>query len=79
VQGVGFRWWTRSHALRLGVTGTVRNCTDGSVEVHLRGPGDAIAKMKQYLRSGPPGARVEAIEEIEVAGPLPSDGFTILR
>ena len=37
VQGVGFRWWTRRTAERLSLYGSVRNLTDGSVEVHVTG------------------------------------------
>lgn len=33
VQGVGFRWWTRSRALELGLVGHARNMDDGRVEV----------------------------------------------
>ena len=33
VQGVGFRWWTRSRALELGLTGYAANRPDGRVQV----------------------------------------------
>ncbi|WP_030164362.1 acylphosphatase [Spirillospora albida] len=38
VQGVGFRWWVRSRALELGLTGTAANLRDGRVEVVAEGP-----------------------------------------
>lgn len=78
VQGVGFRWWVRAQATRLGLAGTVRNRDDGSVEVHLRGPASAVASMRDLLSHGPPGARVDAVEEHPFAE-LPSDAFTIVR
>ena len=37
VQGVGFRFQVKMLADRLGVTGTVRNMYDGSVEVCIQG------------------------------------------
>lgn len=64
VQGVGFRWWTRSLAQRLGVSGTVRNHPDGSVEVCAEGPDEALDALHRELQHGPPGAVVEAVEEI---------------
>ena len=64
VQGVGFRWWTRSLADRLGLEGGVRNCEDGTVEVQVRGLADRIAEFRSALTEGPPGARVEVVEEI---------------
>lgn len=33
VQGVGFRWWTRSRALELGLVGSATNHADGRVLV----------------------------------------------
>ncbi|MGB3186817.1 MAG: acylphosphatase [Ornithinimicrobium sp.] len=37
VQGVGFRWWTRSQALQRGLVGYARNLSDGRVEVCAQG------------------------------------------
>jgi len=71
VQGVGFRWWTRRVATQLGLRGTVRNRLDGSVEVRAEGPRDSVDRLREVLRQGPPGARVTAVEEFDVTGPLP--------
>ena len=67
VQGVGFRWWTRAQALRLGLAGTVRNADDGSVEVQARGTDHAVAELERLLNEGPPHARVRAVERFEPA------------
>ena len=45
VQGVGFRWTSRSVANRLGVTGWVRNEWDGSVSAEIQGTGEQIAEF----------------------------------
>jgi acylphosphatase len=78
VQGVGFRWWTRSQARRLGLFGSVRNCEDGSVEVQVRGPSEAVAHFEQLLQQGPNGAHVVFLEELPPKQ-MPHDGFSILR
>jgi acylphosphatase len=65
VQNVGFRWWTARHARVLGVVGTVRNRPDGSVEVVAAGPPEAVQRLAGLLASGPPGANVEAVEELD--------------
>jgi acylphosphatase len=72
VQGVGFRWWTRSLAARLGVSGTVRNLPDGSVVVHARATDDQLGRLRSELANGPPGARVASVEPL----PFSPDGFT---
>ena len=64
VQGVGFRWYTRRQAHQLGLRGYVRNCYDGTVEVMLAGPVEAVDEMCRWLEVGPPGARVDRTERL---------------
>ena len=52
VQGVGFRWWTRSRALELGLTGYASNRPDGRVQVVAQGTRDACEQLLRLLRSG---------------------------
>ena len=59
VQGVFFRAWAQGHARELGISGWIRNCPDGSVEAHLTGEEDAVARMIERMRSGPSNARVD--------------------
>jgi acylphosphatase len=80
VQGVGFRWFVRERARRLGLSGWVRNLPDGSVEVAAAGEASQVTQLRDALQRGPSGANVERLEEI--AGPLdppPSEPFGILR
>jgi acylphosphatase len=51
VQGVGFRWWTRSQALRLGLVGSASNLPDGRVEVVAEGPRVACDQLLKLLES----------------------------
>ncbi len=79
VQGVGFRWYVRDHARRLGIAGTVRNGADGTVEVHAAAPETTLAAFRMILFSGPPGADVERlVDTTPSVAPLPSP-FVILR
>jgi acylphosphatase len=65
VQGVGFRWWARGEARRLGLDGWVRNRRDGSVEVQAAGPAAAVEELIALCREGPLGAAVTAVERTE--------------
>ena len=76
VQGVFFRQSAAERARELGVSGWVRNCSDGSVEVHLSGTAESVEAMTDWLRRGPPSARVERVE-VEDAQPEPGDGFAV--
>lgn len=62
VQGVNFRYYTRQQARRLLLTGWVRNRVDGSVEVIAEGKREALEQLLDFLRTGPPSARVEGVE-----------------
>ncbi len=79
VQGVFFRAWTREVAAELGLRGTVRNRSDGSVETHAAGSARAMEQFEDRLWKGPPSARVEGVELIDSADPLPDGEFRILR
>lgn len=76
VQGVGFRWWTRSLAERLGIEGSVRNEADGSVIVRARGSADVMEQLESELAHGPPGAKVRQLDIVHVPFP-PVEGFRI--
>jgi acylphosphatase len=68
VQGVGFRYATVRAAMRLGVTGWVRNRRDGSVEAVVQGPPEAVEALIVWARRGPDSAVVESLEVTEADG-----------
>ncbi|MCP9623821.1 acylphosphatase [Nocardia otitidiscaviarum] len=63
VQGVGFRWWTRSRALELGLTGYARNHRDGRVHVIAEGPRRNCETLLTLLRAGETPGRVDLVVE----------------
>jgi acylphosphatase len=65
VQGVGFRWFVEREAHILGITGWVRNRTDGTVEVLAIGTRDQLSGLRSRLREGPRAARVDDVDESE--------------
>ena len=77
VQGVGFRAFTWRAAVRLGLSGWVRNRRDGSVEVVAAGPEAALEALAAELRRGPGAADVTGV----AWQPLPPEevaaGFSI--
>jgi acylphosphatase len=63
VQGVGFRWWTRSTALALGLVGSAANLSDGRVEVVAEGARDTCERLLRELRSDRPPGHVAGVVE----------------
>lgn len=61
VQGVGFRWWTRSRALALGLVGAATNLSDGRVEVIAEGERHACEELLAELRHGPSPGQVGTV------------------
>lgn len=61
VQGVGFRAFVVSQANRLSLTGWVRNCWDGSVEVVAEGGRSALDQLLGALKRGPSGSLVSKV------------------
>jgi acylphosphatase len=62
VQGVGFREAIAEKAIEQGVTGWVRNLSDGRVEAVLEGPRDEVYRVVGLCRAGPKGARVQGVQ-----------------
>lgn len=61
VQGVGFRRYVQIHAVRLGIRGYAKNLDDGSVEVVAEGYEEALQKLIEYIKRGPPLSIVEKV------------------
>ena len=74
VQGVWYRGWCVRTARKLGLAGWVRNRSDGSVEAVVEGDADSVREFIRLARDGPPDARVERIDEEDVAR-LGATGF----
>ena len=62
VQGVFYRANTQKVADRLGLTGWVKNCDDGSVEIHAEGDRDPLEELIEWCRHGPALAKVSKID-----------------
>ncbi|MEZ5561951.1 MAG: acylphosphatase [Gammaproteobacteria bacterium] len=62
VQGVFFRASTARQAEQLQLRGWAKNLPDGRVEVLALGSLAALAQLGDWLRQGPPRARVDAVE-----------------
>lgn len=64
VQGVFFRAATRERALQLQLDGDAINLPDGSVEVIAAGESPSLEALAEWLRHGPPMARVDRLERL---------------
>jgi acylphosphatase len=62
VQGVGYRYFVRTMAIELGLSGYVRNLPDGTVEVVAEGDRSVIGAFVGELRIGPRYATVERVD-----------------
>ena len=72
VQGVWFRANTKQKAEQLGLTGWVRNTSDGNVEAVFEGGKNDIQEMLDWCHHGPP---LSKVENVEVKNESPTNGF----
>jgi acylphosphatase len=63
VQGVGYRAFVVEAATAHRLQGWVRNRMAGTVEAVLSGPADAVDAVIEACMKGPPGARVDGIDQ----------------
>jgi acylphosphatase len=61
VQGVGFRWWTRSRALELGLVGSATNQRDGRVLIVAEGTESACRRLLELIEAGQGPGRVDTV------------------
>ena len=79
VQGVFFRQSTKEEAMRLGVCGWVKNCSDGSVAVLIQGDASVMDQMMAWLSIGPEMAQVREVKILSQKDCTKlKEGFTIL-
>ena len=65
VQGVFFRENTKNKAKELGVFGWIKNLADGQVEAVFEGSKEDIEQIIEWVKKGPPLAKVEKVEVLE--------------
>ncbi len=72
VQGVWYRASACTEARRLGLSGWVRNCADGSVELEAAGAESDLRELLAWLWRGPPAAEVAQVESrwLDKASPV---------
>ena len=78
VQGVGFRWTTSRIAKRHEVSGTVRNCADGSVEIIAQGTAIEVERFLSDIASTM-AANIERSETAEESVQADLSGFAVIR
>ena len=78
VQGVFFRDYTRREALRLGLTGWVRNLANGRVETEFEGNSEQVETMLDWLSIGSPQSRVSLVDHSEITATGENHGFEII-
>ncbi|MBS1634590.1 MAG: acylphosphatase [Bacteroidetes bacterium] len=61
VQRVSFRFFTQAQALKLSLTGLVRNLPNGDVYIEAEGEEDHINKLITWCDTGPPLAKVTEV------------------
>jgi len=66
VQGVGFRFFTHHCARKYRISGWVRNCADGGVEMEAQGEAEDLAMFREDVREGPILARVHEMVVVEL-------------
>jgi acylphosphatase len=78
VQGVFFRASCVDRAKALGLSGWVRNASDGGVEAVFEGEDAGVESMLAWCRKGPPYAEVDRVEVVEEV-PTGAEGFRVTR
>ena len=76
MQGVWYRGSCAEQAPALGISGWARNLPDGRVEIAAEGDPEAVDKLVEWCRHGPPAAHVTAVE-LRAEEPEGLSGFSV--
>ncbi|MBR3457760.1 MAG: acylphosphatase [Selenomonadaceae bacterium] len=77
VQGVGFRFFVQQNSLELGLTGWVRNMSDGTVTMEVQGEQEAVDELAGRIRKGNLFVKVKSLS-LEGEDVVPDEkGFSI--
>lgn len=79
VQGVGLRYFIWSAANDLGLKGTVKNCSDGSVHICAMGTEAQLKRFKEIIAEGNGYSKIHELEEIAGKADSVFESFLILR
>ncbi len=77
VQGVGFRYYVYKKATEFGLTGWVKNTTEGNVMAVVQGEESILKTFLEFLLIGPPLARVDKISKYETEVSTVFDKFSV--
>lgn len=78
VQGVGFRSFCHYHANKLDISGSVRNMSNGNVEVIAEASPEVLSIFFNRIQYGPPGCHVEEVDSEELSSDISGKGFQII-
>ena len=78
VQNVFFREYTKRKAVELNLKGWVRNNIDGSVESHLYGDEQSLARIVSWFHQGSPQAIVTKVQVEESKESIEENSFRIV-
>ena len=79
VQGVFYRASAREMAAKLGITGWIKNVSDGSVEACIAGTEKSVADFVAWCKAGPQGAVVSSVDVRDAGREESFDGFHIIK
>lgn len=77
VQGVGFRYYTYSLAIKYDIKGYVKNLLDGSVKIIAHGDSDNLKLFENHIKTGNSFSRVEQMIKSQIDIPQEYNSFEI--
>ena len=78
VQRVGFRYYIKTIAYKMGLDGWVKNTQEGDVEILVEGPERLLKEFVNYCKKGPALSKIEDVEVNDDFSAEKLRGFEIL-